>query len=215
MLKSQEEKTTKKTPRSPLEAYKIRPHIYENESLHEYFYRMMQTKASKNKKEIIPHYVGASIRAVYPPTIKYARAMLMIHKPWRGSEVGSTSDFVREFNAFMESHKRPQSLLISYNRARNKYHDTIVDHEKIAEKPIIRNDEIPEEDVGIEILTAKHQSSKEQNTDFEWPLCENYDWSVPIIKVRYTTLKYILCIFSPYYHTPESKYYWSRRNMVV
>ncbi len=117
----------------------------------------------------------------------YARTMLMIHKPWFGSQIGNSSNYVEEFHTFVnyERNKCPRSLLISYDRARNNFMENRIDKERVAQDTVIQNDEAPDECADIMALTGKHQTeSNTEEQDFCWPLGEeNYDWSKPHIQV--------------------------------
>ena len=118
--------------------------------------------------------------------MSYARTMLMIHKPWYGSQIGNSSNYVEEFHNFVnyDRNKCPKSLLISYDRARNNFMEKGIDKERVAQDTVIRNDEMPEDYAEIMALTGKHQTdNNNEEQDYCWHLGEDYDWSVPHVQV--------------------------------
>ncbi len=174
--------TMNKSSKTILQQYKNRKYENEKDSLHQFFYKSMKTKAEKCKRDIIPHYVGANVKAIYPPTLNYARSMLFIHQHWRGSQIGNSSNYIDLFNEFIKSPNCPKSLLLSYDRARMKHAQRFIHQEQIANETSIRDDEMLQEDYDLLQLIGKHISNTEN--EYKWPFGENFDWSNSIVKVR-------------------------------
>jgi hypothetical protein len=74
-------------------------------------------KNQKNSVDVIPHYVGGSCFAVYPPTRAYARSILLIYKCWiREFDDGKERDFLKEFEEFISSDFCPMKVKIPFER---------------------------------------------------------------------------------------------------
>ncbi len=113
--------TKNKKPNTLLSKYKSRDLSMKNLSLHEFFHRTKNGSQSRAKKEIIPHYVGAYTTHIYPPTIQYAKSMLLIYKPWHyQSQIAQSSDWIAEFNKFVNSNDAPESLKCAYKAAKQR-----------------------------------------------------------------------------------------------
>jgi len=108
--------------RSLLSRYRSRPVGLSHLSLHRYFFwDKMKQKKEEKKKQCVPHYVGSSTTPKYPPTESYARAMLIIHKPWRGSSRGAAGSKILEFTEFIKNPICPKSLTLAYARAKERH----------------------------------------------------------------------------------------------
>ena len=122
-------KVTKKESNTIVTRYRNRPHSMNHLSLHEYFFEIHKEKAEKH----VPHYVGSSTTPKFPITESYARCMLILHKPWRGSSRQISGSKLLEFQEFLNSDKCPQSVKISCARAEERYRNGGKEHEPIAE----------------------------------------------------------------------------------
>jgi hypothetical protein len=92
-------------------------------SLHDYF-KTTKNKNIKSKttKEIIPHYVGGSGQPTFPVTRKYARATLLVHYPWsKDNPLPHDDEYTTLFQKFLESDNCPPSVLIPYERVKQRY----------------------------------------------------------------------------------------------
>ncbi len=88
-----------------------------NLSLHQFFHKIKNDNPRKKEESFfIPHYVGGSSQPVYPPTIGYANAILLIHKPWYpgNNSFMDASCCLEEFEWFIQSDSCPMSVKISY-----------------------------------------------------------------------------------------------------
>jgi len=75
-----------------------------------------------NKKQIVPNYVGAQSNPTYPPTKAYAKAIILVYKPWISTfEDHSDRDYITEFNQFLTTAACLSPVKISYERAKQRY----------------------------------------------------------------------------------------------
>ena len=76
------------------------------------------------EKKIIPHYVGLNSRPAFPPTVDYARATLIIHKPWRRQNCPHLlvrHEVMSQFYNFIKSKSCPMAVTMSYKRVKTRY----------------------------------------------------------------------------------------------
>ena len=69
----------------------------------------------------VPVFTGASMRPKWPPAGAYARAMLLLHKPWRqASDIrgDSSETWAPEFNLFLAQETCPMALKVNVERAK-------------------------------------------------------------------------------------------------
>jgi hypothetical protein len=108
-------------------------HVYQNRSsdfemsLHQCFYKMR-----KNNK-FFPHYTGTQLQAKYPPTIDYARSVLLTHKPWRRNMLPyAEGKIMDEFDMFISSAGCPATVKVNYERAKQKHQKDMTHVECVA-----------------------------------------------------------------------------------
>ena len=95
-------------------------------SLHEYYSREQVVKGGKkNGARNIPNFCGMSATAQYPVTVPYARASLIVHKPWSSAqplrcEVDPLA-VIEEFHEFLDSDGCNVLFMGRYVRARDDY----------------------------------------------------------------------------------------------
>jgi hypothetical protein len=87
--------------------------LFHNTTLDEFFH---MTKNINISKTYIPHYVGGKVHAVWPPTQEFARAMLVVHRPWHGQFCIPNENFIHEFNKLYYSHGCPYKLKTTVQR---------------------------------------------------------------------------------------------------
>ena len=98
-----------------LHVYKDRNDSFEL-SLHEYFY-----KTRKNCK-FFPHHTGTQLQAKYPPTVDYARSVLLTHKPWWGEHLPyNENTIIDDFLKFIVSFRCNATVKVNYERAKQKH----------------------------------------------------------------------------------------------
>jgi hypothetical protein len=100
--------------------YHQNPH-YNCMSLHQYFDFIRNTSQKHNNKhrQVVPHYVGGAGQPKYPVTQSYARATLLIYKPWSVTNPLPTEDkYIASFEKFITSSSCPYSVKLSYERAK-------------------------------------------------------------------------------------------------
>lgn len=107
--------------RNLISRYRTREEQLSHLSLHQFFFLDIEKKSRRTGHTYIPHYVGSSTTPKYPPTEAYARSMLIIHKPWRGSSRGTTGSKIEEFKAFIADPHCPRSLKLAYARAQERH----------------------------------------------------------------------------------------------
>ena len=74
------------------------------------------TKNKGSNKYIIPHYVGARMQAIWPPTKEFAKAMLIIHLPWAKTFHIPDDKLIQTFKALYESSTCPPKMRYTINR---------------------------------------------------------------------------------------------------
>ena len=97
--------------------YRRRPSSLYHLSLHQFFYHL-KSQLKSSKREYIPHYVGGSSEPVYPATVGYAKASLIIYKPWNPSNLpfNDDDDVISLFEEFLADSRCPVALKIQYER---------------------------------------------------------------------------------------------------
>jgi len=114
-------KVTSQGSDTVLSKYRKRPPHLAHLSLHEFFHHLRNSN-SNTRQVVVPHYVGGRSTPVYPPTSSYARAVLLIHKPWSESDkLVNDTEWVRQFYQFMTSDKCPNSVRVAYQRVKSRY----------------------------------------------------------------------------------------------
>ena len=110
-------KVSTKQSTSLVAQYRNRSSSKADMSLHEYFFDIH----SKSNEEHVPHYVGSSTTPRHPITEAYARAMLIIHKPWIGTSRTNPGSKINEFSQFLSSDRCPKSVKLAQARAKERY----------------------------------------------------------------------------------------------
>ncbi len=90
--------------------------------------------------------------------------MLLIYKPWHyQSQIAQSSDWIAEFNKFVNSNDAPESLKCAYKavKQRKETKNKLQKNTPIAQEPTIRDDEIPSDDEALLTLTGKHGSESQ------------------------------------------------------
>ena len=108
-----------------LSSYAKRESQFHEMSLHQYFqykFNIDPNPTKQDKRTKVPIYSGAQCEAVFPATAAYARSILMIHSPWRGTfpYAQVDDDTVKsQFKDFIETNPNcPQSVRLAYARAK-------------------------------------------------------------------------------------------------
>ena len=96
--------------------------LYGNLSLMQYFLYVKHKNNTRTDNRIfIPNFVGGSSKPQYPITEGYARSILLIHKPWHDKDkLTKTNQWKNMFYEFIKSEECPESVRISYERAKLK-----------------------------------------------------------------------------------------------
>ena len=114
-------KITSKESDTILSQYRRRPPQLANLSLYEFFHSTKNNSWS-NKQTVIPHFVGGRSIPVYPVTSSYARATLLIHKPWNEADkTVNDTQWVKKFYQFIINDKCPDSVRIAFQRVKNRH----------------------------------------------------------------------------------------------
>ena len=126
--------------KSILDDYALRPNHEHDQCLNEFVIRILQKQKNKNAppfhnklhkphnmKQGIPHPTGIGGQPVYPPSINYAKATLIMHKPWSTTsrlsfeDKNPTHTILSEFNDFLTSKNCPITVRMSYDTAKENY----------------------------------------------------------------------------------------------
>lgn len=100
-----------------IEEYITRPQDEENLSVHEFYMKHKHVLADGSVQ--IPHYVGIKGKPTYPIEEPYARAVCLIHIPWR--RVDNKRDFISEFKTLLKSELAPLRVKLDFHRVYNRY----------------------------------------------------------------------------------------------
>ena len=117
-----------------LQKYRKRKSDLHHLSLDQFFYHLKNQLKSSNRT-YIPHYVGGSSNPVYPVTKGYAKASLIIYKPWNPENppFDDYDDVVSLFNDYLSDPRCPVSLKIQHERMRWRYLEKLVGCEPTSE----------------------------------------------------------------------------------
>jgi len=175
-----------------LQRYKRRRDDQMHLSLDAFFHDVKNGGRRRNQKTIIPHYVGGNSQPVYPPTENYARATLMIHKPWTPENdcISSSDDIIRDFENFMKSPGCPQSVRIPYERVRYRYLENRLGNEVISQKMKTSGTKDIDQDIAdlLEIASTFNAAAGVEAafSAYNFDTGINYDWSKGAPEVRLT-----------------------------
>ena len=111
-----------------INSYRKRSCSYLCLSLRDFFNlrKNLDTK-TRNKKEIIPHFVGVSGLPAFPVTESYARHTLIVYKAW--TTYPSKGEWIAEFDEFINSPDCPPSAKIGYERVMCRHYDKMTHYE--------------------------------------------------------------------------------------
>ena len=180
--------TIKSTPDNKLvdQYRKVAPHDH-SLSLHDFVTSVLKNKAEPNKT-IIPHYVGANGHPVYPPIREYARATLLVHKPWAATSPPylNEEEWIEQFKAFIASPQCPKSIVLEYIRVKERYEskrptEAVATEECYDWEAQTDVDQDTKDMLGI--ITNHSRPSDPYYTigDYTFELGLNYDWSTRVI----------------------------------
>jgi len=179
----------KNSESSLLLRYQNRREDYEGTSLCEFFHE--ETKSKTPNKTIIPHFVGMSSTPSYPVTSAYARAMLIIHIPWRQPtfHMLNDSECINRFEECIKLKIFPRNVTLSYNKERNRYKENRLHNEPIQQREIydIDNLEMTQEETEIVHLMTSIATNLKSTAcfkDLQYSKGLTYDWSKRISEVR-------------------------------
>ena len=95
----------------------LRMHAVEggNKSLYQLFLTLKYKKNPHSISYVIPNFVGIKTKPCYPICNQYARAVILIYKPWTVMPLPS-DDWTSTFNAFIYTQYCPKSVQLGYAR---------------------------------------------------------------------------------------------------
>jgi hypothetical protein len=149
-------------------------------SLDEFYHH---TKAKTEESRCcIPHYVGGRSQPTYPVTEGYARAVLIIHKPWHATDKRDHNDesCIPEFEAFLGSPDCPQTVKIPYERVKNRYIQKTTHKESVSEATMERevdeNDTETREFLDIVATFQEGANPEDASSSYKFDRGIDYDW---------------------------------------
>lgn len=153
------------------------------------FFEKRKNENSTNTKTTIPHYVGGRSNPIYPPTEGYARATLLIHKPWsKGNKPFDPDvDLVDQFMVFIKSPSCPKSVLIPFERMRWRYQEKLGIREAIASDiQETKPDGVDNDIIDILQIAASFNAPNEEDMLSRFNLNRglHYQWDKPPSQVR-------------------------------
>ena len=137
----------------------------------------------------VPHYVGGRSQPVYPATEGYARASLIIHKPWHKGVKPFSDDIpvIDQFHEFIQSASCPVSLKIPYERMHYRHLEKLTNQEPVAGDMNESSTCGIDEDI-IEMLqiaaTFNAQNSDDLSGTYTFEKGESYEWDRDPLLVR-------------------------------
>ena len=174
-----------------LQQYKKRPTALYHLSLDQYFHCKKNRDDGRNKKTIIPHYVGGRSQPTYPATDGYARATLIIHKPWTvdSEPYDKEEKVVATFEKFLKTPVCPLSVKLSYERMRWRYLEKLCGREAVAKEMQTSSLEGVDKDI-IDILeiaaTLNAPDGFDDLDEYNFDRGLDFDWSDEKINVSVT-----------------------------
>ena len=170
--------SSKERHKYTIETYKKRPQSDWELSLHSHFHKTnAQYIKDKKSRWIIPHYTGANIMPVYPPTKHYVKSMLKIHQPWVKNFVFSEDNWEHQFDKLINSKSCSSFLSSGFIRAMSRFLDNRCYIECTA-KECTLNSDIDEYMQEILALTSRGMESNDEEYCFTFEYgIQDFDWS--------------------------------------
>lgn len=161
-----------------IQLYKRRPSALEHMSLYMYFHYIKNS--DPRKPLIIPNFVGLSGTPCFPVTPTYARHTLIVHRPWR--QYPRCTDWVAEFNHFINSPDVPKCAKLTYERVMQRYIDKMTNYEAKATEVDHSGNPIDRDDEELMALTGLKQGDEYDPEDAMFKQLEkgyDYTWDKP------------------------------------
>ena len=176
-----------------LHKYQDRPGEWENLSLCEYFHAV--NNRNEHDNIVIPHFIGMTSTPTFPVTASYARATLIIHKPWRQAYFHklTDTDCIQQFAKSIKDKTFPASVIMTYEKVKIQHSE-----DRTYVEPVQRTETFESDDHGItqeEAELIRLMSSLTANMGksvnikgAEYSRGTDYDWSKRIYNVssKYT-----------------------------
>ena len=162
-------------------------------TLHQYFHLLKNKTVdpSSTHAKYIPHYVGANSHPQYPPTVPYARSIVLLHTPWIRT-FDTKQDFITLFRKLIMSPTCPLHIKIPYLRIKTRVLEkkTSVEPTNTLDDPIspFLSEQIPgdlQQAIRLANMLPPNAHS-ENDIDFKFDHGLNYDWSKPHYHVSFT-----------------------------
>ena len=180
-----------------IQKYKTRESSMKDMSFHRFFhYYKNERHASIRRKSdgvIIPHYVGGSTLPKYPADDSYARAILLIHKPWSAdSPLNGDGRWKELFEDFLRSSYCPSSVLVAYERAKLRairiqngtYFEPVSGMDEMGAGDLFGEPSEEAMDV-VELLTSRAHNLPDNTLGrMGGPRGETYNWARLVEEVR-------------------------------
>lgn len=164
-----------------------------NLSLYEFVRSSINEKAKSKKIQkryqkipnLIPHFVGASGQPTYPPTPAYAKAVLIVHKPWGDNKPKRRSNdvaWIEEFLEFVKEDDCPCCVKLEFARVKER-HESKRPREAVASEENYDNHESADVDDCVKDLLNIIATQTLSNdpflnvNDYKINRGLHYDWS--------------------------------------
>lgn len=143
---------------------------------------MQVFKAEKKKQGLvtIPHFHGGNSTPCFPPLEQYAKATLLIHKPWTNENHLNLDNCFEEFANFICSSECPSSVKIPFFRVKDRFIKGKTFVEPVSKMIPLLTPNI--EDTPIDLIEAIEVARtialpQNQETTFDLDFGLNFDWS--------------------------------------
>jgi len=173
-----------------IQKYKNRESSLNRMSFHQFFHFHKNERQTNNKRKqdnvVIPHYVGGSTLPKFPVDDSYARATLLIHKPWsRESPLDGDGRWKEMFEDFLKCPDCPSSVVVAYERARLRamkiqrgiYYEPVSGMDEMGAGDLYGEPSEEAMDV-VELLTSRAQNLPDNTFgQLGGPRGETYNWA--------------------------------------
>lgn len=162
--------------------YAHRVACFRHMSMDDYFYH---TNMFTN---VVPHYVGAKMQPVWPPTFEFARSMLIVFTPWHRRFDIHSNDVMDTFFTITNSATCPATLRQIIDRAILRFKEKS-DFKDMANPKVNYDDFTMEDDNDdtnddlVALVSTLPRDAIDPYTDFDYNYGLNYDWHLPSVSI--------------------------------
>ena len=170
--------------------YQHRDVKYHGMSLCQYFEHVKNSKRTRSRKHIIPHFIGVQGYPCFPVSESYARHVLIVHKPWHG-KYPSGRQWIKEFHQFIHSPHSPIQAKLTYERVMQRHYSKTTFCEPTTHKPDHSKNPISDQDLQDLLLVGLNAPDEQEHDVAMLKKIDrglDYKWSKqPMVRARQRT----------------------------